>query len=208
MTETTTVEQAQKVIGDLEDELEGRNGRAAILHKKHESLAFAAATGDKKARADIAALNIEITNNDGEIDVITAALTEANTRLEAAKQAEAQTADREQAEQLRAALAEFVETGHEIDLAFQDLAAHAGNLQQILDRIHQLGCPSPSSEQLRVLGEISARTALMKTPWARAVELVPPPQRRDFKSLIDTWAAQIEQNIRARLGEPKEEQAA
>ena len=136
------------------------------------------------------------------------AITEANARLAVAQADEALAADRESALALRAACAEFVETGHEIDLAFQDLAAHAADLAKILDRIHQAGCSVPSSEQLRVLGEICARAALMKTPWARAVEIVPPLQRRDFKSLIDGWAAQIEQNINARLGETKQTEAA
>ena len=196
---TTELEQATKTLNDLLDQRDQLTGRSAKLAADRQAIAYAAHTGNKEAKDRLRKINDETVFHNVELESVDAAIAEANARLEAARQVEAQTADREQATQLRAALDEFIETGHEIDAAFIDLIAHASNLQGILDRIHQLGCPVPSTQQLKVLGEISARTALMKTPWARAVELVPPLQRRDFKSIIDDWATQIEQNINTRL---------
>ena len=204
----TEIEKATAVITTLEDKRKELVQRATELADERNRIAFGAhVDGDAKARKRLDAINTELATMASEQASYEGAITEANARLAIAQADEALAADRAQAEQLKSALAEFKETGHEIDLAFQDLAAHAADLQKILDRIHQAGCSVPSSEQLRVLGEICARTALMKTPWSRAVEIVPPTQRRDFKSLIDGWAAQIENNIAARLGTKQEEAA-
>jgi hypothetical protein len=74
---------------------------------------------------------------------------------------------------------------------------------------HSLGCPAPSFEQLRVLGAIAVKTALMSIPcgWSKEFEMVPPNQRRTFKSLVSGWAAQIDSNIAQRLSDEKERAA-
>jgi hypothetical protein len=207
---TTELEAATKTLNELLDERDQLVARASRLVADRQAIAFAAhARNDKSAKEKLRRINDESVLHNAELESIDAAILESRRRLEVASAAEAIEADKANAEQLRTALNEFVETGTEIDLAFQDLAAHAAELQKILDRIHSLGCQSPSSEQMRVFGEICARTALMQTPWKRCVEIVAPPNRKTFKALIDGWAAQIENNVNARLGETKpEEQAA
>jgi hypothetical protein len=77
--------------------------------------------------------------------------------------------------------------------------------------IHALGVPSPTSEQWRVNGGICLRTMLQTLPplWARDFEfqMLAPNQKRNFKPLVDGWAAMIERDISARLGEKKERAA-
>jgi hypothetical protein len=119
-----------------------------------------------------------------------------------------QQADRAAAEQLRTKLSRFVELGLIIDDCFADLTSASVEMKAVLGEMHNLGARSPSHDQLRVLGTLALRTALLATPWAKEFEMIAPNQRRSFKALVNGWNEMLTGNIAARLGDAKQEERA
>jgi hypothetical protein len=212
MTTDTEVAKAEATITTLEDKRKHLNQRAVELADERNKIAFGAhVEGDAKARKRLDAINIELATMASEQSSVDAALAEANNRLAIAKQAEASTADRTNAEVLRAKLARFVELGLIVDDAVWDVATSIKEMVALLTDIHALGQPAPTSEQFRVNGTMALKSMLQELPqlWVKDFDfaLLAPNQKKQFKTLVEGWQAMIENNINARLG-TKEEQAA
>ena len=209
--EVQTVAEAERTIAALE-------GKATALQRQREAddaershLAFVALTerANSEATKQLAALTERALRRDRELGDIDAALITARQRLQQAQLAHAKAEDREQAKKLRKAVEYFLKAGTAVDGALSALAHNGAALQEALQQIHALGCQFPTSQQLDSLGHIALRSSLMRTPWARSVETVQPGQRRSFRSLVETWAANIEINhIKPRLNEQTKTEAA
>jgi hypothetical protein len=65
--------------------------------------------------------------------------------------------------------------------------------------MYDLGAPSPSHEQLSVLGTQALFTALEQTDWSKQFRRLAPNQRRTFASLVRGWHDQIMPSIARRL---------
>jgi chromosome segregation ATPase len=205
----TEVEKATAVIAALDDRRRAHIQKQVELDEERKQIAFAAHSGnDGKARKRLDAINLEAASFASEMSSLEAALEEANSRLSAARRDEALQQNRAQAKELRTTLDRFHELGLIMDDCFTDLTSAALEMKIVLDKMHQLGASRPTSEQVRVLGALAVRTALLATPWSKEFDPIAPNQRRSFKSLVDGWRGQIDQNIAARLGEPSKTEAA
>lgn len=201
----TDVENAIAIIKRFDDKRRALIEKNVELADERQRIAFLAHSGDKKARARLDAINSEASIYVSELQSIEAAGREANNRLDTAQRAEAMAADKAAALQLREKLAKLTELGLIIDDCFADLNSAGTEMKEVLNAIHSLGCPSPTHEQLRVLGALALKTALQGTPiWAKEFEPIPPNQRRTFRSLVIGWQDMIERNIEQRLGEKKD----
>ena len=198
-----TVADAEHTIVALEEKQAALNQQREAADAERSRIAFAAhAQSDPEASRQLAALTEQALRRDREAGDIIAALATAHHRLQQARQAEAKAAEVAQAKELRAAVREFVDAGARVDHALGLLARDGRALTDALRKVHALGCAFPSGEQLDSLGHICLRSSIMQTPWVRSVETVAPGQRRSFRSLVEGWASNIEQNnIRPRLGE-------
>lgn len=210
---TTEVDKAETTIATLEDKRKHLNQRAIELADERNKIAFGAhVENDAKARKRLDAINLELATMASEQSSVDAALVEAQSRLAIAKQAEARTADRTNAEALRGKLARFVELGLLVDDAIWDAATSINEMVKTLDEMHQLGAASPTNEQFRVNGTMALKTMLQNLPqlWANDFDFqrLAPNQKKTFKSLAEGWQAIIEQNINARLGTEQKEEAA
>jgi hypothetical protein len=203
------VEQAEKVIRDLEEKHESLIGRTKVLCKQRQEVAYAAHTGDKTARARLNAINAEASTHGGEIESVVAALVEAKARLNTALAGEASVADRAQALLLKGAIAEYVEEANELDASLEDMAFHANAMNNALNRIHQLGGKIPTSEQNRVLGAHCFKSALMKTAWKKELEFehIPTFKFQSFKKLVSGWVDTLMRDVERRLGDEKDRAA-
>jgi hypothetical protein len=205
MPTTTEVEKATKTLNALLDTRDQLIGRAAKLSADRQAVAYAAHTGDKAAKERLRKINDETVLHNAEIESVDAAIAEANARLAAAKDAEAQVADRANAEQLRIKASRLVELALIVDDAFADVISASTEMKEVLSEMHNLGCASPSHDQLRVMAVLVAKSAVMQIPFcAREWEYLAPNQRKTFKSIVSGWHAQVASNIAARLGEQKE----
>lgn len=192
---TTEIEHAERDLNNLEEQREAIFSRTKLLDKQREQIAFAAHTGDKKAKDRLKEINTEAASQGQDIASVEAALTVARNNLNAAKAKEARAADRAQAEQLHAKAAQLKELGEGLDDCFADFHSMAIEMKQLLDDIHQLGCAAPTHIQLKVFGEICLKTAVMGTPfWTQDFPFLPPNQRKTFASIVTQWVATINAN--------------
>jgi hypothetical protein len=202
------VEHAEKMLNELLDKREMLIARSAKLAADRQAVAYAAHTGDKAARDKLHKINDSTVIHNAELESIDAAIAEASARLQAAQRDEALAADRANAAQLREHLNRFVELGLFIDDAFADVIGASAEMNAVLAKINALGCPSPNSNQMRVMGTIAVKTAVMQIPWtAKEWEHLAPGQRKSFKDIIGGWRDMIAGNIAARLGEQQEKAA-
>lgn len=197
-------EGAERVVAELCDKRASTAERIDALSAERQLIAYAAHTGDMKARKRLDALNAESATFAGEIEGIDAAIVEAGARLEAARRAEALADDQAAARALRAVVAEFQDHARGIDQAFADVVKRAEAFAGCASKMRDLGADRPSDAQLMALGARALKTALMKTPWARAFEHLPPGERHTISELADVWAKAIEATIAQRLGETLE----
>jgi hypothetical protein len=201
--ERAPLAEAERTIAELEHKAKSLATAREADDAERSRLAFAAhARSDPAASKALAALTERALRRERELGDIAAALTTARARLATATAEAAKQEDRAQARDLRAATREFIDAGRRVDQALSMLARSGAELIDAHRKINSLGCAFPSANQLDSLGHICLRSAIMQTPWVRSVETVAPGQRRSFRSLIETWAANIESNnIRPRLGE-------
>jgi hypothetical protein len=205
----TDVQTAEKILTGLRRKHEACVTHTLALAEDRQRLSFSAhGDGDVAAQKRLSELNRASTTAALELENIDAALVEANTRLEVARRQADIAADQARAHELRKVLGEFVESGGKLDEAMAALVAECGALKDLLAKLHRLGAGVPTHGQLDALGHHALLTALGQTLWRRRFETLAPNQRRTFGDLFDGWAATVERDIAARLGEADVEEAA
>jgi hypothetical protein len=199
---TNSITAAEQTLAKLEDKRRHLVQQVTELDAERQQIAFAAhSCNDAKARKRLDEINLAFATRQSEMASLEAAIAEANIRLATAKTNAALAADREAARQLRELVKELGELGTEIDAAFTDALAHMTSMATLLNKIHALGCPSPSHDQLRVLGSQAVKTYLMALPFPREFEHLAPNSRKTFDQVVHGWVTMLERNIAARLGD-------
>jgi len=197
----TDVKTAERTLADLQTKRGVLVAHGVELEEQRQQIAFAAHTGDQQARKRLDGINRDTVVHGSELQSIDAAISEANTRLQAARRAEGIAADQARALELRKVLAEFAAHGRRLDETLAVLVAEAAEFNQTLMRVHSLGCESPTSELVHVNSTLALFTALMLTPWRRDFRHLSPGQKRTFTELVAGWSQVIERGIKQRLGE-------
>jgi predicted nucleic acid-binding Zn-ribbon protein len=150
-----SVENAEQTIHELGE----KRARALTLIREiaeeRKFLVFAAhANGDAKARKRLEALNLESAAVALELEALDAALSEANSRLIAARRAAASEEDRENALALRGALAAFKDRGHKLSAALEVVVTETNGLCEALNHVHVCGSVFPTRLQTRCTCQI------------------------------------------------------
>jgi hypothetical protein len=206
------IEQAAKVIRDLEDELEALTSRKALLDEKRQKIAYAARTGDKKAKSELTSNNAETISLINDVEIITDALVEARKRLGDAEQLAALQADQAKAVRIKELQAAFIERLEIMHKACEDFALAAKDNKVLLSEMHRLGVTAPSHDIVRIQSVTAIKTMLNALPWHKEFQFELPPSviapgdRTYFKNLAHHWGLAIENQIRDRL--PKQDEAA
>ena len=197
----TDVERQRRVLEELRQRREAQLHRKSELESERKTHAYAAHVQHDAEASKLLSRSIdEALRLDQHIASLDDALVEQQRVVARAEAAAAQEADREQARALRKQLIRFVTAGkhcHEALLAF---AAASAELRAARDEMGLLGCNYPSSEQLRVFGNLAVHSALMATPWREGRHLA-PAERKSFAGLVVEWCKVVERGIDARLGE-------
>ena len=197
--QTNSVAAAEGVVAALEAKREACVRAGVELQDERTALAFSAhADGDAKARSRLEQVHTAIATHASELASLDAALRAAGERLERARQAEAARADKARSGELLKELDRFREIGRELDVVLAAVATNGAALSECLGKIHQLGSPFPTSQQLDSLGGRCLLTAIAATPWRRNFEPLAPRERRSFTDLIEVWASTIENGLGAR----------
>ncbi|SHK94303.1 hypothetical protein [Bradyrhizobium lablabi] len=205
------IEKATRDLNSIEEQREALISRAKLLNKQREAVAFAAHTGDAKAKEKLRTINLEDIGLASNIASVGAALVVARANLAAAQRAEAQAADRAKAEQIAGLNAQLKEQLEDADAALVDAMASVLAAKELLSQLHNLGVASPSDQMFRVNAVTCIKTAIQElpSPYINDFEFarLAPLQKKHFKNLAAAWCDQITNQIAARLGENKERAA-
>lgn len=201
------VAEATRILEMLKDERKSLAAKAAELSEASARLSYGThALHDVESTRELATVRIDTEKVATRMREHDYAIVTAQEALAKARQELDREADKAHAHELRRAVANFIDAGRRVDHALNLLARDGEALEAAHSRLAELGCSFPSGAQLDSLGHLCLRSAIMRTPWHRSVETVPPHQRRSFRSLIEGWASHIEQNnIKPRLGEQQKE---
>jgi hypothetical protein len=200
-------EQAEHVLNNLRQKRDAVVAHGIELGDERGKISFAAHTGDKAARQKLDKLNAESVLHESELRSLDAALGEAAARVERARQAEAQAADRRRAEEARALVDElakvFVYTDQHLMAALKGLIA----IERGVAELHQKGVAFPTDVQLRsgivaVLG-----TWLQQLPrmwWNEIAAGLRYRAPNEKKTALSYWG-QLESSLR---NEPQKKEVA
>jgi hypothetical protein len=213
MNEVERVERAEQTLASLEDKRKALVIKATELDAERKQIAFAAHSGSEpKARARLDKINLEHATFASEMNSLTEAIAEANTRLNAAQAVEALAADRAKAQQIAGLKTAFVENGINAGDALSDFIGSILEMKQQRDDMEALGIKAPTSRQFQVNAIIAIKTILqtLPSPWVNELQdwrLLLHPQRQSFKDITADWDAMITGQIAARFGTKHEEAA-
>jgi hypothetical protein len=206
MNDIEDADHAEHVLNNLRQKRDALVAHGAELSEERTKLAFGAHTGDQAARKKLDAINRESALHDSEMRSLDAAISEAAARVERARQAEAQAADRLKAEEAQAVAARIGARMQRADKflaqGFDELAA----AEREIDQLHQNGVVHPSHNVFRVNSIISLKTLLRKLPitWRRdfadRIEIA-PNERQSLSAFWGAVSTSISNQLRQRLGE-------
>lgn len=198
------IETAERIVGELKAKRDVLVARGIELGEQRLALAFAAHTGDDKARKQLDAVNREDAVRDSELRSLDAAIAEATKRVAVAVAAEAVEKDRAAALKLRKTVHEIGEALKYADAHFSKAVEALNVVHGALDQLHAGGSEFPTHMQMAANAERALKTMLMALPrhWTRDFsEHLAPSERRTFQSFWAQMETAIEQRIRLRLGE-------
>ncbi|SDJ18007.1 MULTISPECIES: hypothetical protein [Bradyrhizobium] len=205
------LEKATRDLNSIEEQREALISRAKLLNKQREAVAFAAHTGDAKAKEKLRGINLEDIGLASNIASVEAALVVARANVANAQAAEAQSADRTKAEQIAGLNAQFREQLHDAEDALADAISSVLTAKELLSQLHSLGVTSPTDPMFRINSIIAIKTALQLLPQNYISDFefarLAPSQKRQFKQLAEAWGLTIENQIAARFGEKRKEVA-
>jgi hypothetical protein len=205
------VAKAEHVLSGLRQKRDAVVAHGVELGDERGKISFAAHTGDKAARQKLDKLNAESALHDSELRSLDAAIAEAAARVQQARQAEAQAADRQKA-------AEAEKLSRELEAAFayvdKHLAEAAKGLLAIemgFKQLHAAGFSSPTDAMIRlnICAVIQSWAHRLPRSWhdqlRDGLEFLAPGRRQ---SAVEYWRAiepSLQRAIRQQLGEPQSE---
>jgi predicted translin family RNA/ssDNA-binding protein len=206
---TDEITRAEKVLGELQAKRETLAARSAELKEQRTQYAFAAHTGNEKARAKLDTVNREAAILGSELASLRAATREATVRVERAREAASHEKDRANAVALLTRVAEISETMIYVDKHIAHAVRGLTAVHQALEDVRALSGGHPSWMLVKSNAERAIKTALQRLPsiWWRdwMIDLCAPGERRTFSSFWQGMSASLERNARQRLGEkPKD----
>jgi hypothetical protein len=192
-----TIEDARKVLQDLEQKLASQRARHDETQTEASAIAFAAHIDGGEARKKLDKLHADAAKHGAEIMSLEAAIIEARRRLAEALAAESDDVARAKAEQALALLEEFGKRGQELDEALDAFLAKWEALKSDVHRLDALGY-SPSTYALIAKNMQSAVATKFQFTELRQ-EFLAPHQRRQFVTVIEGWAFSVRMRATARL---------
>jgi hypothetical protein len=144
------IEQAEHVLNNLRQKRVAAGVRGHGLGEESTKLAFAAHTGDKAARQKLDKVNAEVALFESELRSLDSAIAEGTARVEAARQAEAQAADRQRAAEARKLVKELGEVFPYLDRKLEEAGNALIAINDGIAKLHELGIKHPDDRQLRL----------------------------------------------------------
>jgi chromosome segregation ATPase len=192
-----TIEEARKVLQDLEQKLADARARHDETQSEAKEIAFAAHTGDDAAKKRLDRLHGDAAKISSEVLSLEAAIIEARRRVAEALAAESDDVARDKAERALALLEEFGKRGAELDEALGAFLDQYEKLKSDVRQLEALGY-SPSTYALIAKNMQSAVATKLQFTELRQAFLA-PHERRQFVDVIEGWGRSVRMRATARL---------
>jgi hypothetical protein len=180
--QTNAVDSAEATLLGFQKQRDVLVDKQAVLAERRRVAAFEAhLKGDTKLLDDLAEEAVRL---DHRIAGLDDAIKEAERRVAQAQDRAARETDRAKAQALRGELRHFEECAAKLDVAFATIAEVGHEFHDVASRMHSLGAPVPSGQQVDSLGYRSLLTVIAASPWARHFDHVAPNERRTFSQLV------------------------
>jgi hypothetical protein len=185
----TQVQRAEQTLASLQAKREAADVHAVKLAEQCKQISFAAHTGDTDARKHLDHINRQIALQASETRTLDIAISEAEARVEVARQAEADAADRKAAKEARKIAGEVRVRFERADEHMAAAIKELNEASAAIDELHARGVTFPTAIQLRAHAVLSLSTYLMQLPRAwwdhiqQGMRYLPPGQRRSFSQI-------------------------
>jgi hypothetical protein len=208
---TETVAQCERVFAELTERRTKLIERLGELERERGRVAYDALAhvGDGAAGKLLDKTIAETVKHAEHVKALDDALREAGRRLAAARQHEAQAADRQRALAAARAAEKCWEHGAGIEAALVRLREHINGRYEALRVMHQNGLRYPSFEQQDGLFYRRVVGVMYDTPLRPRFEVVPPGERAHTVTAVDadSWKPMVERNLAPRLGDGEQQTA-
>ena len=211
------IDEEKQTLARLEARLVEATDRATELQTERRRIAFAANTGDAKARKELDKFNAELSTADLEIANVRSAIEEAKRRLAEAEREEALASERTKAARAVEIADSLERRGRKLDEALLALATEAELLEDDLSELnYDIGWKHPSLANFKALIERPFHAGLMFQPSGRTrqdgqpapgtlkLRHLGPGERMTFQEIADGFAKSIRRTASQILGDRSE----
>jgi hypothetical protein len=203
------IEKASALADELETKRAQHVAKGEKLAAERDEIALGAFTGNDKSRKRIDEIHTTLAKHSSELAALDAGIKAAHQRVADLHAAEVRAVDRQKAEEAQKLLSEFAETFAYADKHLQAVLQGLLALDRELPKLHALGFPSPSHQQLRLAVVMAFATFVQRLPRTWGDEIrgglrYPAPYER--RGLGDYWRAiepGLQNQITQRLGTPE-----
>jgi len=212
-TRLSELENAQTILNNLESKAAELAASRAADEQELAQISFAAhASEDQKALARLETIKSRVVKREVDAKSLESAIAEAARRVAAAKDAEAQAGQKQNAEAAKVIVDRIDDLFASADMHFKQAmdaleAAHAR-----IEEVHGLGFAYPTAVQLRANIIYALETCMARMPkylWDElsrgGLRYPSPAQRRTFSQFWAAMSATLGREIATRLGETKNE---
>lgn|SRR5262245_49731332 len=200
MAKKNGIENATKVLNDLEAKADALVQARADDAAEMAALAYAAHTGDQRAEERLETLQGRAIKLDLEARNLDIAIMEARKRVAAAQNDERNAEEMKVAEELLELSQIMREAGAKADKGLKMLAEGLNDLRKIIIATQQRGLNNPSAQQLQSLGRRAVLGAMIDTPLAKEFEHISPADQKNLAAFTAAWADAIEKIANTKLG--------
>jgi hypothetical protein len=193
-------ESAATVLSDLEVKAEDSRRRGDEIGMKRRDLAYAAHTGDAKAKKQLDTLNDEGARILLERQDLDVALLTARSRLAEAQRVAAGAEEQAALELLPPITKRIRERAARLDTLAGEMVRQATALRADFDELHRADFPRPQTQLIITGARRAAQSAFISSILEN--ERIPPNERHTFAYLAEAWTAGVEREIAGRLGRP------
>jgi hypothetical protein len=187
---------------DLRGKIADLDTKRLTLMGERDELSYSAVVErNSVATKRIAEISAELSQLADEKATLTAALSEAGRRDAAARAAERDGKERDDAEKALALLETFAQRGAALDRKFDELIAEYTALSDEFRQLDKLKYAPTTYPLVRITMRTAMLTKLMGTDLK--VEHLAPGERKTFGGAIEGWASSVRNRANARLSKSK-----
>jgi hypothetical protein len=192
-----TVQDAQKVLFDLQTKMADSKVWAAKVEESIAACSFAAHTGDLDARHRLDELHGQASMAEQDCKSIDIAINEAKQRLAAAQAVDLDEHECQQASRALAFCDAFHARGEALDRSLTKFLEDYRGLNQDFLELQKVGYPPATWALVQINMKNAMIARLMFTDLQ--IEHLPPNRRHSFEEVIGSWASHCRMRAETRL---------